>query len=205
MPDNNQSDAPKKFLRKLRRRQKEASEEYTKFAFKGNIVNLAIGVIIAGMFTAIVTSLNEDILTPLLTPLIKDINFSQLFIAMDGNTYATIEEAHAAGVATLNYGKFMTSVLNFFLISVVLFAMTRYANHTTKRINKIRKERLEKVKSQAQTDAPEVPEAPTTKQCPYCLSQIPAAATRCAFCTSHLPATDDPAADSSAADHSAAE
>ncbi len=191
MPESNETTPSRKVLRKLRRRQKEASDEYVKFAFKGNIVNLAIGVIIASMFTAIVTSLNEDILTPLLSPLTKGIHFSELFFTMDGNTYATLEEAKAAGAVTVNYGNFLTVVLNFFLISIVLFLMLRYVNHTTKRINQLKNERLQQEKEKEQVAAPAVP---TTKQCPYCLSEIPVAATRCAFCTSHLPVdggTDD--------------
>lgn len=188
MSEKSKARRHEKALRKLRRRQEQLSQDYAKFAFKGNIINLAIGVIIAGMFTAIVTSLNEDIITPLLSPLLKDTNFSNLFFAMDGNTYATIEEAAAAGVATVNYGKFLTAVLNFFLISIVLFFMLRYVTRTTTRLGEMRdKLRAERAEKEGEEAAKAAPPAPTVKKCPYCLSEIPIAATRCAFCTSHLP------------------
>jgi len=142
-------------------------KEFKEFAIKGNVIDLAVGVIIGGAFNTIVTSLVNDIINPILSLLIGKINFSNLFIALSSTKYPTIEAAKAAGVATLNYGLFINNIINFLIVGFVIFLMV-------KQINKLK----------AQAPAPET----NTKLCPFCQSNIPLKATRCPACTSELEA-----------------
>jgi large conductance mechanosensitive channel len=142
-------------------------KEFKKFALRGNMIDLAVGIIIGGAFSSIVNSLVNDIIMPILSLLTKRIDFSNLFIALDGKHYDTIALAQEAGVATVNYGMFISGVLNFLIMAFVVFMMVRW-------INKLKK--------------PDAPAAPTTKQCPHCFSEINMKATKCPNCTSDITA-----------------
>ena len=147
--------------------------EFKEFALKGNVLDLAVGMIIGSAFNAIVSSLVKDMLTPLLGLLTGKVDFTQLYIPLDGNTYATLAEAEEAGVACFKYGSFISGLINFLIMAFVVFLFVRG-------INKVRTKMDEKNK------APEEPKAPTTKICPYCKSEISIEATKCPHCTSEL-------------------
>ena len=153
-------------LSKAKEKSKSTLNEFKEFAVKGNIMDMAIGVIIGGAFGKIVTSFVNDIIMPAISLLTGKIDFNNLFIALDGNTYATLEAAQAAGVSTLNYGTFLTTIIDFLIIAISMFIV----------IKKLFK---------AKKDEP-APAAVTTKQCPYCKSTIDLEATRCPHCTSEL-------------------
>lgn len=145
-------------------------KEFKDFISKGNVIDLAVGVIIGGAFSGIVTSLVTNIVTPLISILTGKIAFADLFIALDGNEYATLEAATEAGASTINYGLFIQGVINFLITAFVIFLMVRF-------INKIRNiNKKEEV----------VEAAPTTKVCPFCKSEINIEATRCPNCTSEV-------------------
>lgn len=143
--------------------------EFKKFILRGNVIDLAVGVIIGGAFQAIVTSLTGDIIMPLITLLTGGINFNDWFIALDGGSYATLEQAVEAGASTLNYGTFITAVINFLIMAFVIFLLVKGMNKLSDLKNK-----------------PEEEAAPTTKICPYCKSEINIEATKCPCCTSDL-------------------
>lgn len=145
--------------------------EFKKFIMRGNVIDLAVGVIIGGAFQAIVKSLVDDIVMPVISLATKGLDFANWFIALDGNEYATLELAKEAGAATVNVGTFVSAILNFLVMAFVIFLLV-------KGINKI----SEKTKKKEE----EVPAAPTTKECPYCKSEIAIEATRCPNCTSQL-------------------
>ena len=144
-------------------------KEFKKFALKGNIIDMAIGVIIGGAFGKIVTSLVNDLVMPLLSIVTGKIKFENLFIALDGNQYATIEAAQAAGASTLNYGRFITSIIDFLIIAVSIFIVIS-------QFGKIQK------KLEGKKEEP----AKTVKDCPFCKTSIHIDATRCPNCTSIL-------------------
>lgn len=148
---------------------KKFIKEFKEFAVRGNMMDLAIGIIIGGAFTAIVGSLVNDIINPLLGLFIGDIDFSNLFIALDGNTYATLAEAEELGVSVFKYGSFISNVINFIIMALVVFILVKI-------INKLRTVGKKE----------EAPAAPTTKVCPFCQSEISIKATRCPHCTSVL-------------------
>lgn len=141
--------------------------EFKKFALKGNMIDLAVGVIIGGAFNGLVSSLVNDIIMPALSLFTGKMDFENWFYAMDGKTYATIEAAKEAGAATINYGNFISGIINFIIMAFVVFMMV-------KAINKLKK------------DEPAAPAAPTTKKCPFCKTDIPLEATKCPHCTSAL-------------------
>ncbi len=141
--------------------------ELKKFVKRGNVLDLAVGVIIGTAFSAIIGSLVNDIIMPPIGLLLKNVNFTDLFISLDGNSYASLEAAKTAGAPTLNYGVFINSVLNFLIIAVVVFLIVRAANRMFERPE-------------------EAPSAPETKTCPYCKTAIPVEASRCPHCTSQL-------------------
>lgn len=143
--------------------------EFQKFIMRGNVIDLAVGVIIGGAFQAIVNSLVNDIVMPVISMITGGIDFSNWFIALDGKHYATLKAAQEAGAATLNYGTFITAVINFILMAFVIFLLVKFLNSMADRVHK---------------NEPE-PE-PTEKTCPYCQNKIPIKATRCPFCTSEL-------------------
>ncbi|MBI5290262.1 MAG: large conductance mechanosensitive channel protein MscL [Chloroflexi bacterium] len=141
-------------------------KEFRAFIARGNVVDLAIGVIIGGAFGKIVTSLVNDIIMPPIGLILGNVNFSDLFISLTGRSFASLAEAQAAGAPTLNYGVFLNTVIDFLIVAFVVFLLV-------KQINRMKK--------------PEpAPAAPATKDCPYCLSAIPLKATRCPHCTSEL-------------------
>jgi large conductance mechanosensitive channel len=141
-------------------------KEFKEFALQGNVIDLAIGVVIGAAFSRIVTSFVEDILMPPIGLLLGNVDFSNLFINLSGQPYASLVEAQAAGAATINYGLFINAVIDFVIVAFVIFLFVR-------QVNRMRRE--------------EAPAAePETKECSYCLSAIPLHATRCPHCTSEL-------------------
>ena len=145
--------------------------EFKKFISRGNVIDLAVGVIIGSSFTAIVNSLVNNIITPLITLITGKVSVKDLFVALDGNSYESLEAATEAGAATLGYGLFLQAIIDFIIIAFVIFLMVKGIN----RIRDIGKKE----------EAP-VEEAPTTKVCPFCKSEINIEATRCPNCTSQL-------------------
>lgn len=142
--------------------------EFKTFILRGNVLNLAVGVIIGGAFQSIVNSLVNDIIMPVISLVTGGIDFSEWFIALDGQKYDSLAEATAAKAATLNIGVFLTAVLNFLIMAFVIFLIIKF-------INKISNIAFKKKVTEK-----------TTKKCPYCLSEIPIKATKCAHCTSEL-------------------
>lgn len=145
-------------------------KEFRDFAMKGNIIDLAIGVVIGGAFGKIVTSLVNDIIMPLVGMLMGQVDFSTLFVALGKGNFKTIDEAKAAHVATLNYGIFINNIIDFLIVAFSIFFVIKQLTRLTKR-------RVEKATE---------PEAPTTKQCRFCYTEINKNATRCPHCTSVL-------------------
>jgi len=139
--------------------------EFREFALRGNLIDLAIGFILGTAFGAIVKSLVKDVLMPPLGLLLGRVDFSNLYVNLSGGNYASLAQAKQAGAATLNYGIFINTIINFVIVALVMFLLVRAVN------------RLQK-------PAP-VPVA-DTKECPYCYSLIPLKATRCPHCTSQL-------------------
>ena len=144
-------------------------KEFKEFAMRGNVLDMAIGIIIGAAFGKIITSLVNDIIMPPIGLLLGAVDFANLFINLSGQPYASLAEAKAAGAATINYGLFLNTVLDFIIVAFVIFLLVR-------QINRLKRQ-------------PEAaPAAPTTTDCPYCLSTIPIKATRCPHCTSELKA-----------------
>lgn len=146
---------------------KKILNEFKTFALKGNMLDLAVGMIIGTAFNSIVKSLVDDIFMPVLSLFTGKLDFTNWFIALDGNKYLTVDAAKEAGAATLNYGSFISGVINFIIMAFVVFMIVKF-------MNKLKKEE------------PAAPAAPTTKKCPFCKSEIPLDATRCPHCTSTL-------------------
>jgi large conductance mechanosensitive channel len=142
-------------------------KEFKEFIMRGNVLDMAIGIVIGGAFGKIVTSLVNDILMPPIGVLLGGVDFANLFINLSSKPYATLADAQAAGAATINYGLFLNTIIDFVIVAFVIFLLIRA-------VNRLRR----------QQEA--LPAAPTTKECPYCLSTIPIKATRCANCTSQL-------------------
>lgn len=138
-------------------------KEFKKFALKGNMIDLAVGIIIGGAFNSLVNSLVNDIVMPLLSIFTKNIDFTNWFIALDGKSYETLAKAKEH-TATINYGVFLSGILNFLIMAFVVFLVVRW-------INKLR---------------PVSTEAPTTKKCPHCYSDININATKCPHCTADI-------------------
>lgn len=145
--------------------------EFKKFIMRGNVIDLAVGVIVGGAFQSIVKSLVDDVVMPVISLATKGINFADLFIALDGGEYATLAAAQEAGAATLNYGNFISAILNFLIMAFVVFLLVKGINTIAD-------------KSKKKEEA--APAAPTTKECPYCKSEIAIGATKCPNCTSDL-------------------
>ncbi len=145
--------------------------EFKKFVMRGNVIDLAVGVIIGAAFQAIVNSLVNDVVMPVISLATGGIDFKNWFIALDGNTYETIEAAVEAGAATVNYGNFISAIFNFFIMAIVIFCIVKVINTVS-----------EKTKNEEVAE----PAAPTTKKCPYCKSEIDIEATKCPNCTSDV-------------------
>lgn len=141
-------------------------EDFKKFILRGNVLDLAVAVIIGGAFGKIVSSLVTDIIMPPLGLLLGKVDFTNLYVSLTGAKYASLAEAQAAGAPTLNYGLFIKNIIDFVLIAVVIFLMIRGINRLPKKEEKV--------------------EEPTTRECPYCLTQIAKKATRCPNCTSEV-------------------
>jgi large conductance mechanosensitive channel len=147
-------------------------KEFKEFAVKGNMVDMAVGIIIGVAFGAIIGSLVSDVLMPPIGLLLGNVDFSNLFLVLkEGKTlspYATIAAAKEAGAVTLNYGLFVNTIVNFLIIAFAIFFVVRGINTLKKK--------------------EEAPAVPTTKECPHCLSTIPIQAKKCGHCTSELKA-----------------
>jgi large conductance mechanosensitive channel len=140
-------------------------KEFKEFAMRGNVLDMAIGIVIGAAFGQIVTSFVQDVLMPPIGRLLGHVDFSNLFLNLSGTHYPSIAAAKAAGAATLNYGLFLNTVVNFLIVAFAVFLLVRQVNRL----------------------APKPAPAPaTTRDCPYCLIAIPAKATKCGHCTSEL-------------------
>jgi len=140
-------------------------EEFKKFAMRGNVVDMAVGIVIGAAFGKIVTSFVKDVLMPPIGKMMGGVDFSNLFVNLGEGSYATLAAAQEAGAATVNYGIFIDTVLDFVIVAFAIFLVI-------KAMNKMKAE--------------EPAKAPDTKSCPHCLSDVPIAAKRCKFCTSEL-------------------
>ena len=149
-------------------------KDFKEFAMRGNVVDMAVGIVIGAAFGSIVKSLVADIIMPPIGLILGNVDFSNLFIVLkagiEPGPFASLADAQAAGAVTVNYGMFVNTVISFGIVAFAIFLLIRS-------INKLKREE----------EAP--PPEPTTKDCPYCLSSVPIKATRCAFCTSELSQT----------------
>jgi large conductance mechanosensitive channel len=139
--------------------------EFKEFAVKGNVIDMAVGIIIGAAFGSIVNSLVKDVIMPPIGMIMGGINFADLFIALDGKTYATLAEAQTAAAPTINYGLFINAVISFLIVALAVFMLIRQVNALKKK--------------------PAPPE-PNSKECPFCKESIPKAAVKCSHCTSDL-------------------
>jgi len=140
-------------------------KEFKEFAMRGNVMDMAVGIIIGAAFGKIITSFVNDVLMPPIGLLLGKVDFNNLFITLSSQSFATLADAKKAGVVTINYGLFLNTVIDFVIVAFVIFMMIR-------QLNKLKKQ-------------PE-PAVPTTKDCSRCFSVIPIKATRCPHCTSEL-------------------
>ncbi len=145
-------------------------KEFKDFALKGNVIDMAVGIIIGAGFGKIVSSLVTDILMPPLGLLLGKVDFANLFIDLSGKGLHTLAEAKAAGAATINYGLFINTIIDFVLVALAIFFVITQMSRFSKKQTAV------------------VPEGPVTKECPFCYSTIPILATKCAQCTSDLQA-----------------
>ena len=146
-------------------------QEFKEFAVKGNVIDMAVGIIIGGAFSPIVNSLVKDVIMPPIGFVLNNVDFKNLYlpITKTAETYATLEEAKAAGVVSINYGLFINTLISFLIVAFSVFLLVKV-------INKLKVEKKEE----------EVVAEPTTKECPYCCSEISIKAKKCAFCASDV-------------------
>jgi large conductance mechanosensitive channel len=146
-------------------------KEFREFAMRGNVVDMAVGIIIGAAFGAIVKSVVDDVIMPPIGLLLGNVDFSNLFVTLKQGTaagpYATLELARKAGAVTLNHGAFFNTIVSFVIVAFSVFLLVKGMN-------------------QLKRQQAAAPAAPTTKECPHCLSTIPIKATKCAHCTSQL-------------------
>ena len=140
-------------------------KEFKEFVMRGNVLDPAVAVIIGGAFGKIITSFVNDILMPPIGLLLGGVDFANLFFSLNGQAYASLADAQAAGAPTINYGVFLNTVIDFLIVALVIFLVVKAANRMKK---------------------PAPAAAPTTKECPHCFTNIPLKATRCPNCTSQL-------------------
>lgn len=140
------------------------SSEFKEFAMKGNVMDMAVGVIIGGAFGKIVTSAVNDVIMPPVGMAMGKVDFKDLFISLNGNSYASLEAAKQAGAPVLAYGSFLNSILDFLILALIIFIFI-------KQLNRLKKE---------------APPEPEKRKCPFCRSEIDDEATRCPHCTSML-------------------
>ncbi len=143
-------------------------KEFKEFAMRGNVVDMAVGIIIGAAFGGIVKSLVADLIMPPIGLLLGGVDFSDIFVNLSGGEYASLAAAQEAGAATLNVGVFINTVLNFIIVAFAIFILIRAINQMKRK------------------EEPEPEPEPTTKDCPFCCSAIPFKATRCGHCTSEL-------------------
>jgi large conductance mechanosensitive channel len=144
-------------------------KEFKEFAMRGNVIDMAVGIIVGAAFGKIITVLVSDVLMPPIGLLLSGADFSNLFINLSAKSYATLAEAKAAGAPTINYGLFLNTLVDFVIIGFVVFLLVRQLNRMSQ--------------------PPPAPAITTTKECPHCLSTIPLKAARCAHCTAELKST----------------
>jgi len=142
-------------------------KEFKEFIMRGNVVDMAVGIIVGAAFGKIITSFVNDVLMPPIGLLLGKVDFANLFITLSNQSFATLEEAKKAGVVTIKYGLFINTIIDFIIIALAIFLVIR-------QINRMKRQ--------------PAPEAATTRECPFCLSKIPIKATRCPQCTSELKA-----------------
>jgi large conductance mechanosensitive channel len=145
-------------------------KDFKEFVTRGNVLDLAIGIIMGAAFVAIVNSLVKDVIMPPIGLLLGKIDFNALYINLSGKRYASLTEARAAGAPVIAYGIFLNSVISFLIVAFVVFLIVRA-------VNRLRREQ---------------PAAPMTRKCPFCLEAVDVAATRCPHCTSELPPVEEP-------------
>ncbi len=143
-------------------------EEFKKFAMRGNVVDMAVGIIIGAAFGKIVSSAVKDIIMPPIGKLMGNVDFSNLFINLGDGQFDSLKAAQDAGAATINYGLFINTVLDFVIVAFAIFMLIKAINKATAK------------------EEEEAPAEPTSKDCPECLSEVPIAAKRCKHCTSAL-------------------
>lgn len=141
-------------------------KEFKEFAMRGNVLDMAVGIVIGASFGKIIGSFVDDMLMPPIGLLLGKVDFSNLFLNLSGQSYDTLAAAKEAGAATLNYGLFFNTVINFLIVAFAIFLLIRQVNRFKR--------------------AQEAPAAPTTRDCPFCLLAVPLKATRCGHCTSSL-------------------
>jgi large conductance mechanosensitive channel len=141
-------------------------KEFKEFVMRGNVLDMAIGIIIGAAFGRIVSSLVNDVIMPPIGLLLGKVDFSSFFVNLSGTVYPSLAEAKKAGAPVIAYGAFLNTVLDFIIVAFVIFLVIRQVNRLKRK---------------------PAPADPTTKECPHCLSVIPIKATRCAHCTSQLP------------------
>ena len=141
-------------------------KEFRDFAMRGNVVDMAVGVIIGAAFGKVVSSMVNDVLMPPIGKLVGNVDFSSLFLDLSGGSHPSLDAAKAAGAATINYGLFINTLLDFVIVAFVIFLLVRGMNRMKK--------------------AEPPPAAPTTRPCPQCLMEIPLQAKRCGHCTSEV-------------------
>jgi len=144
-------------------------KEFKEFAMKGNVLDLAVGVIIGAAFGAIVTSFVNDIMMPPIGLALGRVDFKDLFVSLNGTAYPSLAAAKAAAAPVLAYGQFLNTILNFIIVAFAVFLLVKNVNRWTRPV-------------------PPPAAAPTTKECPYCMTAIPLKAVRCPACTSDLKA-----------------
>jgi large conductance mechanosensitive channel len=140
-------------------------KEFKEFAMRGKVLDIAVGIIVGAAFGRIVSSMVDDILMPPIGRLLGGVDFSNLFVSLNGQIYPSLAAAKAAGAATINYGLFLNTIINFLIVAFAVFLLVKQVN------------RLQK---------PAPAAAPSNKDCPFCLLAIPIKATRCPHCTSQL-------------------
>lgn len=151
-------------------------KEFRQFIMRGNVVDMAVGIIIGVAFGAVVTSLVSDVIMPPIGLLVGNVDFTNLFVVLKNGSpagpYASLADAKATGAVTINYGVFVIAIISFIIIAFAVFMIIRYVNRLRYQMDRQKEEA-------AQAE-------PTTKECPYCLSSIPLKASRCPQCTSQL-------------------
>jgi large conductance mechanosensitive channel len=142
-------------------------DEFKKFIMRGNVIDMAVGIILGGAFGKIVTSLVNDVIMPPIGLLLGKVDFSSLYFNLSGKPYASLAQAQAAGAPTLNYGLFINTVINFLIVAFVIFLLIKQINRLA-------------------APKPAAPQAPATRECPQCCSVIAIKAKRCPACTSQI-------------------